>query len=162
TVLMMLASQNEAGHTCPISMTFSSVAALRAEPEVARQWEAKILTATYDPAFRPAEEKAGGLIGMARTEKRGAADVRANTNRAERIGNCREYLLTGHKWFCSAPMSDAFLVLAQAPKGLSCFLLPRWTPTGEKNKFHIQRLKNKLGNRSNASSEVELKEAWAR
>jgi putative acyl-CoA dehydrogenase len=163
--LMMLASQNEAGHTCPISMTFSAVAALRAEPEVAQEWEPRILSSDYDPSFRPAQEKSGALIGMAMTEKQGGSDVRANTTRAERIGHglrATEFLITGHKWFCSAPMCDAFLVLAQTANGLSCFLLPRWTPTGEKNKFHIQRLKDKMGNRSNASSEVEFDGAWAR
>jgi putative acyl-CoA dehydrogenase len=159
--LMMLTVQNEAGHTCPISMTFSAVAALRAEPELAREWEPRILSSSYDPQFAPAQQKSGVLLGMGMTEKQGGSDVRANTTRAERIGNSREYLITGHKWFCSAPMCDAFLVLAQAPKGLSCFLLPRWTPTGERNHFHIQRLKDKLGNRSNASSEVEFAQAWA-
>jgi putative acyl-CoA dehydrogenase len=160
--LLMMTAQNEAGHTCPISMTYSAVAALRAEPELAREWEPRILSSTYDPAFVPAEEKLGVLVGMAMTEKQGGSDVRANITRAERVGNSREYLITGHKWFCSAPMCDAFLVLAQAPKGLSCFFLPRWTPSGEKNRFHIQRLKDKLGNRSNASSEVEFSGAWAR
>ena len=160
-VLMMLAAQNEAGHTCPISMTFSAVAALRAEPDLAHEWEPRILSSVYDPKFAPAEEKAGVLVGMGMTEKQGGSDVRANTTRAERISSSREYLMTGHKWFCSAPMCDAFLILAQTSKGLSCFLLPRWTPTGERNKFHIQRLKNKLGNRSNASSEVEFAQAWA-
>ena len=163
--LMMLVSQNEAGHTCPISMTFSAVAALRAEPEVAQEWEPKILSSTYDPSFRPAPEKSGVLIGMAMTEKQGGSDVRANTTRAERIGHglyATEFLITGHKWFCSAPMCDAFLVLAQTANGLSCFLLPRWTPAGEKNNFYIQRLKDKMGNRSNASSEVEFQGAWAR
>lgn len=163
--LMMLASQNEAGHTCPISMTFSSIAALRAEPEVDQEWEPKILSATYDPSFRPAHEKHGVLIGMAMTEKQGGSDVRANTTRAERIGHglyATEFLITGHKWFCSAPMCDAFLILAQTANGLSCFLLPRWTPSGEKNNFYIQRLKDKMGNRSNASSEVEFHDAWAR
>jgi putative acyl-CoA dehydrogenase len=160
-VLMMLTTQNEAGHTCPISMTFSAVAALRAEPDLAREWEPKILSAAYDPKFAPAQEKAGVLVGMGMTEKQGGSDVRANTTRAERIGSSREYRITGHKWFCSAPMCDAFLILAQTAKGLSCFLLPRWTPTGERNNFHIQRLKDKLGNRSNASSEVEFAQAWA-
>jgi putative acyl-CoA dehydrogenase len=160
-ILMMLTAQNEAGHTCPISMTFSGVAALRAEPELAREWEPKILSAIYDPQFRPAHEKRGVLMGMGMTEKQGGSDVRANTTRAEQIGRSKEYLITGHKWFCSAPMCDAFLVLAQAPKGLSCFFLPRWTPEGERNHFHIQRLKNKMGNRSNASSEVEFAGAWA-
>jgi len=159
--LLMLTAQNEAGHTCPISMTFSAVAALRAEPELARQWEPKIVSRVYDPGFAPAEEKQGALLGMGMTEKQGGSDVRANTTRAERIGGSREYLITGHKWFCSAPMCDAFLVLAQTPKGITCFLLPRWTPTGERNAFYIQRLKDKLGNRSNASSEVEFAQAWA-
>jgi putative acyl-CoA dehydrogenase len=160
--LLMMTSQNEAGHTCPISMTFSSVAALRAEPELAREWEPRILSSSYDPRFVPAQEKSGVLVGMAMTEKQGGSDVRANITRAERVGSSREYLISGHKWFCSAPMCDAFLVLAQAPKGLSCFFLPRWTPSGERNGFHIQRLKDKLGNRSNASSEVEFAGAWAR
>ncbi|HJX83088.1 MAG TPA: isovaleryl-CoA dehydrogenase [Candidatus Angelobacter sp.] len=159
--LLMLTAQNEAGHTCPISMTFSGVAALRVDPDLARVWEPKILSSIYDPRFRPAQEKAGVLLGMGMTEKQGGSDVRANTTRAEQIGNSRDYLITGHKWFCSAPMCDAFLILAQAPKGLSCFLLPRWTPSGERNAFHIQRLKDKLGNRSNASSEVEFVQAWA-
>jgi putative acyl-CoA dehydrogenase len=159
--LMMLSVQNEAGHTCPISMTFSAVAALRAEPELAGEWEPRILSSSYDSKFAPASEKSGVLLGMGMTEKQGGSDVRANTTRAERIGNSREYLITGHKWFCSAPMCDAFLVLAQAAKGLSCFLLPRWNSTGERNHFHIQRLKDKLGNRSNASSEVEFAQAWA-
>jgi len=159
--LMMLTTQNEAGHTCPISMTFSAVAALRAEPELARRWEPKILSSAYDPKFAPAEEKPGVLLGMGMTEKQGGSDVRANTTRAERIGRSREYMVTGHKWFCSAPMCDAFLILAQTAKGLSCLLLPRWTAAGERNRFHIQRLKDKLGNRSNASSEVEFAQAWA-
>jgi putative acyl-CoA dehydrogenase len=159
--LMMLTSQNEAGHTCPISMTFSAVAALRAEPELAAEWEPRILSSTYDPSFAPAQQKSGVLLGMGMTEKQGGSDVRANTTSAERIGNSREYLITGHKWFCSAPMCDAFLILAQAAKGLTCFLLPRWTPAGQRNAFHIQRLKDKLGNRSNASSEVEFAQAWA-
>ena len=160
--LLMITAQNEAGHTCPISMTFSGLAALQAEPELMREWSPKVLSSAYDPRFLPAQEKSGVLLGMAMTEKQGGSDVRANTTRAARIGNSREYLITGHKWFCSAPMCDAFLVLAQSEKGLSCFLLPRWTPTGEKNNFFIQRLKDKMGNRSNASSEVEFANAWAR
>ena len=142
-------------------MTFSSVAALRADPDFAGEWESKIVSANYDPSFQPAAAKSGILIGMGMTEKQGGSDVRANTTRAERIGDSREYLITGHKWFCSAPMCDAFLILAQAPKGLSCFFLPRWTPAGERNGFFIQRLKRKMGNRSNASSEVEFVDAWA-
>jgi putative acyl-CoA dehydrogenase len=162
---MLLASQNEAGHTCPVSMTYSSVPAIRKQPDLIRDWERHILSARYDSRFRPLNEKSGALIGMAMTEKQGGSDVRANITLAENIegGQSRlEYYITGHKWFCSAPMSDAFLVLAQALKGLTCFLLPRWTPDGERNRFHIQRLKTKLGNRSNASCEVEFDGAWAR
>jgi putative acyl-CoA dehydrogenase len=159
--LLMITAQNEAGHTCPISMTFSGFAALQVEPDLLRQWQQKILSSTYDPRFAPASEKTGLLLGMGMTEKQGGSDVRANVTRGERIGNSRKYLITGHKWFCSAPMCDAFLVLAQAEKGLSCFFLPRWTPTGEKNSFFIQRLKDKMGNRSNASSEVEFQNTWA-
>jgi putative acyl-CoA dehydrogenase len=158
---MLLASENEAGHTCPVSMTYSSIPALRHQPDLAREWEPCVLSTKYDPHCRPTGEKSGALIGMAMTEKQGGSDVRANTTVAEPIG-AGEYLLTGHKWFCSAPMCDAFLVLAQAPAGLTCFLLPRWTPDGQRNAFHIQRLKQKLGNRSNASSEVEFNGAWAR
>jgi putative acyl-CoA dehydrogenase len=160
--LFSLIAQNELGHTCPVSMTFSSVAALRLDPELTAQWESRILSPKYDPRFLPATEKSGVLVGMGMTEKQGGSDVRANTTRAERLGNSREYRITGHKWFCSAPMCDAFLILAQAPKGLSCFLLPRWRPDGERNAFSIQRLKKKMGNRSNASSEVEFVGAWAR
>ena len=159
--LFMLLAQNELGHTCPVSMTFSSIAALRFDPVLTAQWESRILSSKYDPRFRPAEEKSGVLVGMGMTEKQGGSDVRANTTRAERLGHSREFRITGHKWFCSAPMCDAFLILAQASKGLSCFFLPRWTPARERNHFHIQRLKQKMGNRSNASSEVEFAEAWA-
>jgi putative acyl-CoA dehydrogenase len=159
--LFMLLAQNELGHTCPVSMTFSSIAALRCDPELTAGWEPQILSPNYDPRFVPAKEKSGVLVGMGMTEKQGGSDVRANTTRAERLDNSREFLITGHKWFCSAPMCDAFLILAQAPKGLSCFFLPRWTPSGERNAFHIQRLKRKMGNRSNASSEIEFADAWA-
>jgi putative acyl-CoA dehydrogenase len=159
--MMMITVQNEAGHTCPVSMTYSGMAALRVEPDVAKVWASKILSSDYDAAFAPVDQKKGALLGMGMTEKQGGSDVRANTTRAERIGNSREFLITGHKWFCSAPMCDAFLILAQTANGLSCFLLPRWTATGEKNNFFIQRLKDKLGNRSNASSEVEFSNAWA-
>jgi putative acyl-CoA dehydrogenase len=159
--LFMLLAQNELGHTCPVSMTFSSIAALRLDPQLTAQWESRILSSNYDSRFVPAGEKSGVLVGMGMTEKQGGSDVRANTTRAERLGHSRESLITGHKWFCSAPMCDAFLILAQAPKGLSCFFLPRWSPAGERNTFHIQRLKRKMGNRSNASSEVEFTDAWA-
>jgi putative acyl-CoA dehydrogenase len=159
--LMLLASENEAGHTCPVSMTYACMPALRKQADLAREWEPQILSTHYDSRCRPASGKSGALMGMAMTEKQGGSDVRANTTAAEPVGR-GEYRITGHKWFCSAPMCDAFLVLAQAPGGLTCFLLPRWTPDGERNRFHIQRLKQKLGNRSNASSEVEFDGAYAR
>jgi putative acyl-CoA dehydrogenase len=154
-------SQVEGGHGCPVSMTYSAVPALRQQPELAAQWEPLMTTLEYDPGVRPASGKKGALFGMAMTERQGGSDVRANTTRAVPSGAGGEHLLTGQKWFCSAPMCDAFLVLAQAPGGLSCFLLPRVLPDGTRNRFRIQRLKDKLGNRSNASSEVELDEAWA-
>ena len=163
--LFVVFSQVEAGHGCPISMTYSAVPALRIEPDLAREWVPRLTSTEYDPRMRPASEKSGALCGMAMTEKQGGSDVRANTTRARplgRPGRGAEYEITGHKWFCSAPMSDAFLVLAQAERGLSCFLLPRWRPDGTRNAFRIQRLKDKLGNRSNASSEVEFDGAWAR
>jgi putative acyl-CoA dehydrogenase len=155
-------SQVDAGHTCPISMTYSVLPALRHQPDVAAEWEPGILSNTYDPAFVPHGQKAGLTCGMGMTEKQGGSDVRANTTRAEPVGSGGEYALTGHKWFCSAPMSDAFLMLAYVGEGLSCFLVPRFTPDGAPNVFRIQRLKDKLGDRSNASSEVELAGTWAR
>jgi putative acyl-CoA dehydrogenase len=142
-------------------MTYAAVPALRQEPGLAAQWEPLMTTLEYDPGLRPASTKQGVLFGMAMTERQGGSDVRANTTRAVPTGANGEHLLTGHKWFCSAPMCDAFLVLAQAPGGLSCFLLPRVLPDGTRNRFHIERLKDKLGNRSNASSEIELDGAWA-
>jgi putative acyl-CoA dehydrogenase len=154
-------SQVEGGHGCPISMTYAAVPALRKNPQLAARWEPLATTLDYDPGLRPAEQKRGVLFGMAMTERQGGSDVRTNTTRAERVGADGWYRLTGSKWFCSAPMCDAFLVLAQAPRGLSCFLLPRVLPDGTRNGFHIQRLKDKLGNRSNASSEVELDAAQA-
>jgi putative acyl-CoA dehydrogenase len=136
--------------------------ALRAEPAIAAEWAPRILAGRYDPAVRPAAEKSGVTIGMAMTEKQGGSDVRANTTRAEPAGEDGWYSLTGHKWFCSAPMCDAFLTLAYAPGGLTCFLLPRWLPGGERNGgFRVVRLKDKLGDRSNASSEVEYHGALA-
>ena len=152
--LFYLHSQNEAGTCCPLSMTFASVPALQQTPTVTQSWLAKILTNIYDPSNRPIGQKEGATIGMAMTEKQGGTDVRANTTQARQSGN--GYELIGHKWFCSAPMSDAFLTLAQTEAGLSCFLVPRWRPDGSKNTMHIQRLKDKLGNRSNASSEIEF------
>jgi putative acyl-CoA dehydrogenase len=162
---VFLFTQIEAGVGCPIGMTYAAVPALRHQPDVAAEWEPRLVSTTYDPGLRPAGEKAGVLVGMAMTEKQGGSDVRANTTRAvpaDGGGPGAVYRLTGHKWFCSAPMCDAFLVLAQAPGGLSCFLLPRVLPDGARNAFYLQRLKDKLGNRSNASSEVEFDGAWAR
>jgi len=155
----------EAGVGCPISMTYAAVPALRMQPDVADEWLPRLTSKEYDRRFIPASEKAGALCGMAMTEKQGGSDVRANTTVARALnggGGGAEYEITGHKWFCSAPMCDLFLVLAQTEGGLSCFALPRWTPDGERNRFHPQRLKDKLGNRSNASSEVEFDGAWAR
>jgi putative acyl-CoA dehydrogenase len=149
-------SQVEAGHGCPVSMTFAAVPALRAAPELAGVWEPKLTALVYDPGPASLADKAGALCGMAMTEKQGGSDVRANTTGAVPAGSDDLWRLTGHKWFCSAPMSDAFLVLAQAPAGLSCFLVPRVLPDGTGNGFHLQRLKDKLGNRANASAEVEL------
>jgi putative acyl-CoA dehydrogenase len=163
--MLRIASENDFGHACPISMTYSAVPVLRKQPALAAEWEARVTSLEYDPSFLPAEQKTGALLGMAMTEKQGGSDVRANTTRATpagRPGPDEPYLLWGHKWFCSAPMSDAFLVLAQAPAGLSCFFVPRFRPDGTKNPFLIQRLKDKLGNRSNASSEVELDGTWGR
>ena len=157
-------SQVEGGHGCPVSMTYAAIPALRKQPELANDWEPRMTTLVYDPGLRTLSTKRGVLVGMAMTEKQGGSDVRANTTRAVPTGAGgpgAEHLLTGHKWFCSAPMCDAFLVLAQAPGGLSCFLLPRVLPDGRRNSFHIQRLKDKLGNRSNASSEIELESAIA-
>jgi putative acyl-CoA dehydrogenase len=163
--LYMTAMQAEAGFACPITMTFAVVPALRATPELAAEWEPLVTANTYDPRLVPVGEKGSAITGMAMTEKQGGSDVRANTTVARPLnggGAGAEYELTGHKWFCSAPMSDMFLVLAQTDEGLSCFLLPRILPDGSRNAFHIQRLKDKLGNHSNASSEIELHGAWAR
>jgi putative acyl-CoA dehydrogenase len=160
-----LLMQAESGVGCPISMTYSAIPALRRQPELAEEWEPRFLSLDYDESSTPAERKSGALCGMAMTEKQGGSDVRANTTVATPLnggGPGAEYEIVGHKWFCSAPMCDAFLVLAQTDAGVSCFLMPRWTPDGERNAFHIQRLKDKLGNRSNASSEVEFRGAWAR
>jgi putative acyl-CoA dehydrogenase len=150
----------EAGHTCPVSMTYAIVPALRHAPGLASRFEPLLAAPEYDFGLRPPETKRGLLAGMSMTEKQGGSDVRANTTRAVPAGP-GEYLLTGHKWFTSAPMGDVFMVLAQAPGGLSCFLLPRVRPDGTRNGMHLQRLKDKLGNRSNASAEVEYDEALA-
>ncbi|MEZ5774850.1 MAG: isovaleryl-CoA dehydrogenase [Hyphomicrobiaceae bacterium] len=154
-----MAAQMEAGHCCPITMTSAAVATLIEEPAIARVLLPRILSRDYDRRIRPMTDKTAITIGMGMTEKQGGTDVRANTTRATPIANGGpggEYLITGHKWFMSAPMSDAFLVLAQAPGGLACFLMPRLLPDGSANPIRIQRLKDKLGNRSNASAEVEF------
>jgi putative acyl-CoA dehydrogenase len=162
--LLFLMGQADYGVCCPMSMTYASVPALRAEPSVAAEWIPRVTAADYDERFIPAADKRAATIGMAMTEKQGGSDVRANTTRAERQAD-GSYLLTGHKWFCSAPMSDAFLTLAytgtHTDRGLTCFLAPRWRPDGERNEIEIQRLKDKLGDRSNASSEIEYRGAAA-
>lgn len=160
TVLEYLLFQTEGGVCCPLTMTYAAIPALRHQPDVAAVWEPMILSGKYDPAFAPVMQKTGVTIGMAMTEKQGGSDVRANTTRAV-LGDDGNYLLTGHKWFCSAPMCDAFLTLAYTDDGLSCFLVPRWRPDGTRNNFLIQRLKDKLGNKSNASSEIEYSDTWA-
>ncbi|WP_027500299.1 acyl-CoA dehydrogenase family protein [Rhodococcus sp. UNC363MFTsu5.1] len=157
---MAVWGQVDAGHGCPISMTYAVVPALRHNPELAAQYEPLLTARAYDPALAPPLTKTGLIAGMSMTEKQGGSDVRAGTTRAVPQSD-GSYLLTGHKWFTSAPMSDLFLVLAQAPGGLSCFLLPRILPDGTRNRMHLQRLKDKLGNHSNASSEVEYDEAVA-
>ncbi|WP_430460544.1 acyl-CoA dehydrogenase family protein [Thalassolituus sp. LLYu03] len=155
----------DAGSGCPLTMTFAAVPALQHAPSVAKEWLPKIMAPVYDERNVPYFEKQGVTIGMAMTEKQGGSDVRANTTRAyavgDKTGNGGEYEIVGHKWFCSAPMCDAFLVLAHTESGLSCFLLPRWRPDGSKNQMYVQRLKDKLGNISNASSEVEFRGAFA-
>jgi putative acyl-CoA dehydrogenase len=153
-------AQVEAGHGCPISMTYAVIPALRHNPDLAARYEPLLAAPVYDPGLRAPDTKRGLTAGMSMTEKQGGSDVRANTTVA-RPQPDGSYLLTGHKWFTSAPMCDVFLVLAQAPGGLSCFLLPRVLPDGTRNRMHLQRLKDKLGNKSNASSEVEYDEAAA-
>ena len=165
TAAFMCFSQAEAGVGCPMSMTYSVVPAVRKQPDLAEESEPRILSNVYDPRQLPASEKEGSLFGMGMTEKQGGSDVRANTTVARPVnggGPGAEYEITGHKWFFSAPQCDAFLVLAQAEGGISCFLMPRRLPDGELNRFRLQRLKDKLGNRSNASSEIEFEGAWAR
>ena len=162
--LVYLFSQAESGVLCPMSMSYSVIPALRNNPGAGDGWIPRLLSTNYDARDIPVEEKRGALIGMFMTEKQGGSDVRANSTQAraagKESGEGAEYLLTGHKFFCSAPMSDAFLTLAYTENGLSCFLMPRWNPDGTRNNLFIQRLKDKLGNRSNASSEIELLNAW--
>jgi putative acyl-CoA dehydrogenase len=154
-------SQAEGGHGCPISMTHASVPALRVDAALAAEWEPRLMSRTYDPGLRTPADKQGCLAGMGMTEKQGGSDVRTNTTKAVPTSD-GTYRLTGHKWFTSAPMCDMFLVLAQAPGGLTCFVVPRVLPDGTRNTFRIQRLKDKLGNKSNASSEPEFDDtvAW--
>jgi putative acyl-CoA dehydrogenase len=162
--LAYLLNQGENGVCCPIAMTFAAVSALRAEPAVAAEWEPRLVSTEYDGRFVPVAEKAGCIFGMAITEKQGGSDVQANASvaRPAGSGSTDEFLLAGHKWFCSAPMSDGILTLARTPAGLTCFLVPRWLPDGTANRFLIQRLKDKLGNRANASAEIEYADTWAR
>jgi len=156
--LNYMLNQAEGGVLCPMAMTYAVIPALNTTPAVAEQWVPKLLSTEYDRRDIPISEKTGAQMGMFMTEKQGGSDVRANSTRAQHDGDA--YRLTGHKFFCSAPMSDAFLTLAYTEGGLSCFLVPRWTPDGERNGLYLQRIKDKLGNRSNASTEMELQDTW--
>lgn len=156
--LVYLHSQVEPGSCCPMTMTYAAVPALAAAPELAALWRPRLTARSYDPRVLPVVEKAGATFGMAMTEKQGGSDLRGTSTRAERTADC--WRLTGHKWFCSAPMSDGFLTLAQTGEGLTCFLVPRWLE-GERNAIRLRRLKDKLGNRSNASAEIEYEGALA-
>jgi putative acyl-CoA dehydrogenase len=157
----LMQAQVECGTLCPTTMTYGAIAALRRDAELAREWLPRLLTRRYDPRDVPIGQKHGGLIGMGMTEKQGGSDVRANITHAQR-GADGAYRVNGHKWFFSAPQCDAHLVLAQTSAGLSCFFMPRRLPDGTRNGIRIQRLKDKLGNRSNASAEVEFIDAWGR
>jgi putative acyl-CoA dehydrogenase len=158
-VRLYLATQAESGHLCPITMTHACIGALKSEPELLKKWQPKILSRKYDPRPLPWWDKSGVTLGMGMTERQGGTDVRANITQAKTAGNHVE--ISGHKWFMSAPMCDAFLVLAQAEGGLTCYLMPRYRPDGSQNALRFQRLKDKLGNKSNASSEVEFHAAYA-
>jgi putative acyl-CoA dehydrogenase len=160
TALEFMMSQAEPGVCCPMTMTYAAVPALRHQPDLANEWVPRITALAYDPTSAPASQKKAATIGMAMTEKQGGSDVRANTTRATRKSN-GDYELVGHKWFCSAPMCDAFLTLAYTDNGLCCFLVPRWRRDGERNAIHVMRLKDKLGDRANASSEIEYHGAEA-
>jgi putative acyl-CoA dehydrogenase len=162
SALAFIKQQVDEGTSCPLTMTFAVVPSLKIEPEIAAEWLPKVLSNEYDARFLPVAKKHGATFGMAMTEPQGGSDVRANITFAEKLSERGEYRITGRKWFCSAPMSDAFLVLAQTEKGLSCFLMPRFKPDGKTNALYFQRLKDKLGNKSNASSEVEFHGADAR
>jgi putative acyl-CoA dehydrogenase len=158
--LVAIFTQAEAGTMCPMDMSYAAVPTLRAQQDLTSPWLERLIGGRYDSSLRPIADKLGITLGMAMTEKQGGSDVRANTTRAQPLGG-HAYSLVGHKWFCSAPMSDGFLTLAQAAGGLTCFLAPRVTPTGERNAIHLMRLKDKLGNTSNASAEIEYHEAYA-
>ncbi|SRR5579885_1542178 len=160
TAIEFLMSQAEPGVCCPMTMTYAALAALRHQPDLFAEWKPRVTAARYDPSSQPAKDKTGVTIGMAMTEKQGGSDVRANTTRATRNAD-GSYTLVGHKWFCSAPMCDAFLTLAYTDRGLTCFLAPRWKPDGSRNPIYIMRLKDKMGDRANASSEIEYHHAWA-
>lgn len=160
TAIEFLMGQAEPGVCCPMTMTYAALAAMQHQPDVAAIWKPRILASKYDGSSQPADKKKGVTIGMAMTEKQGGSDVRANTTKATRNTD-GSYTIVGHKWFCSAPMCDAFLTLAYAEGGLTCFLVPRWTPDGERNRMYIMRLKDKLGDRANASSEIEYHDAYA-
>jgi putative acyl-CoA dehydrogenase len=149
-------SHTEPGHGCPISMTYAAIPALRVDDALAKEWTPLLASTTYDPGLRPASEKRGALCGMGMTEKQGGSDVRANVTEARPTETDGHYTLHGHKWFTSAPMNDVFLVLAQAEAGVTCFVVPRVLPDGTRNQLDVVRLKDKLGNRSNASSELEF------
>ena len=157
--LEYLFAQVEGGVCCPLTMTYAALPVLKKSPSLSRQWQPRLLANSYDGDYKPFFEKAGVTLGMAMTEKQGGSDLRSNATAAKHLEGDL-YALHGHKWFCSAPMSDGFLTLANAREGLSCFLVPRWRPDGERNPFYIQRLKEKLGNRSNASAEIEYKNTW--
>jgi putative acyl-CoA dehydrogenase len=162
SALAFVKQQIDEGTSCPLTMTFAAVPSLKIDTKIAEEYLPKVLSNQYDARFLPVSEKHSATFGMAMTEPQGGSDVRANITFAEKSGDQDEYRITGRKWFCSAPMSDAFLVLAQAEKGLSCFLMPRFTPENKVNKLHFQRLKDKLGNKSNASAEVEFHGAHAK
>jgi putative acyl-CoA dehydrogenase len=157
--MVYLLTQIEPGVCCPMTMTYAAIPAIAAAPALAARWRPGLLSLDYDRRAIPADQKTGLTLGMAMTEKQGGSDVRANSTRATPDG--AGYRLRGHKWFCSAPMCDGFLTLAQLPEGLTCFLAPRWTPDGDRNGIEIVRLKDKLGNRANASAEIEYHDAWA-
>jgi putative acyl-CoA dehydrogenase len=149
-------SHTDPAHGCPISMTYAAIPALRTDERLAKEWTPALAATSYDPGIRPVAQKQGALAGMGMTEKQGGSDVRANLTEARPTGVEGEYTLHGHKWFTSAPMNDVFLMLAQAPEGLTCFVVPRALPDGTRNPLDVVRLKDKLGNRANASAELEL------